>query len=149
MGTRFDCYIGRGATAEWIGSGNFDGDPAGTPRDYGFEKATTEADFRKAVERFLATEEWATRPEQGWPWSWKDSGMTDYAYMWDGEQVLVSSFGHLAIPLATHSPDAEEATEEGGEVEVFPDMTDKKNVTLGRRSGLIVIVLSVPRTSDE
>jgi hypothetical protein len=32
-------------------------------------------------------------PENGWPWMWEDSQMTDYAYAFDEASVHASCFG--------------------------------------------------------
>jgi len=50
MGTRADFYVGRGETAEWVGSVAWDGypnEPWGIGRTTDLFTATTEADFRR------------------------------------------------------------------------------------------------------
>lgn len=138
MGTRFDLYVGKGKGAEWLGSYPFDGYPDGYPKQ--FFGATTEAAYRAAVSKFLADPEHAdaaTLPADGWPWPWKDSRMTDFAYTFADGRVWVSCFGHQWIP----APPPDEPPEWGddGPKEEFPDMSDRKAVTFGRRSGLIVV----------
>jgi len=83
---------------------------------------------------FLFDRDDVTRPEDGWPWPWKSSYMTDFAYAFDGARVLCSCHGE-PWQVATEFEDREE---EARSVE-FPDMTDVQKVTLGVRSGLIVI----------
>ncbi len=130
MGTRADFYVGRDDAAEWLGSIAYDGYPGeGIPSP--LLGLATEEDFRVAVEKIL-TSDHATRPEQGWPWPWDNSGTTDYAYAFDSveQAVYVSSFGGVWVHARNLGTDGEPT---------FPDMTDRKNVTLGARSGLLVI----------
>lgn len=83
MGTRADFYVGTGTDAEWIGSISYDGHPGRAPREA--LGSVSEAAFRRAVEDLLADPDvLSTRPEEGWPWPWEDSGTTDYAYAWSG-----------------------------------------------------------------
>lgn len=90
MTTRADFYIGRGESAEWIGSIAMDGNPGGVSDDDehstgGFQAltATTEEAFRAGVQRMRETRDDFTAPEGGWPWPWSDSATTDYAYAFD------------------------------------------------------------------
>lgn len=152
MGTRADFYVGRGASAEWLGSIAWDAYPEGLPDDV--LDAKTEKLFRQRVETFLADREDATRPADGWPWPWEDSGTTDYSYAFDGG-VWITCFGHgwrttkewrahdAALRLYEGRADDEKGEEppelwDDGKVE-FPDMKDRQNVTLGKRSGVIVV----------
>lgn len=144
MGTRADFYVGRGKTAEWLGSVAWDGYPSGLTNTKGEAKpaddpahitnATSEADYRERVRSLLTGREDATLPSDGWPWPWDDSGTTDYAYAFDGGRVWASNFGREWWP-------ANEPTPEGGDSGVveFPDMTAVKRVTFGNRSGLLII----------
>jgi len=76
-------------------------------------------------------------PEQGWPWPWKDSCTTDYSYAWvEGAGVLASCFGHKWFK-ATQEPENDE--EDSTKTAIFPDMTNKQQVALGKRSGLILL----------
>lgn len=134
MGTRADFYVGRGEHAEWLGSIAYDGYPDGI--DSPVLAATTEADYRSAVAAFLGETESATLPSQGWPWPWNDSRTTDYAYALDAGKVLASCFGgrwYLATDPALNEDDSEE------KVAVFPDMKARQHVTLGPRSGLLIL----------
>jgi hypothetical protein len=99
----------------------------------------------------------ATYPEQGWPWPWEDSNTTDFSYAFDGEEVWITCFGHGWATKAQHDEfskayaawddsndeDAEEPKPPwelaNNEKVEFPNMKDRQNVTLGRRSGLIVL----------
>lgn len=118
MGTRADFYIGTGKDAEWLGSVAFDGYEWAdeTAVYHPIRLATTEAAYREAITELLKSRDDATVPEQGYPWPWKTSRTTDYAYYFqDGE-------------LAWDDRDD------------WPDMTDRQNVTLGKRSGLLAVV---------
>lgn len=151
MGTRVDLYIGRGAEAEWLGSYPFDGYPRGVfgdAYDNGqifTDKPLTEQFWRNWVRSFLAQHQGrSTTPDMGWPWPWEDSGTTDYAYAWDPADGVVygSNFGRAWFrvdPLDENwgeRLDDDESAESGA---VFPDMTTRKNVTYGPRSGLIIL----------
>jgi hypothetical protein len=142
MGTRADFYVGRGEKAEWLGSIAWDGYPDGiTPNVLA---ATTEDEFRAVVKDFATTREDWTAPEMGWPWPWDTSHTTDYAYAFDGGVVYGSGFGHPWFDAREPEPDGwdeETGTEivADGPAPVFPDMSARKAVTLGRRSGLIVV----------
>ncbi len=124
MGTRADFYVGVGKDAEWLGSIAFDGHPDGAPTESGAVIAVTEEAFREAVIK-LAKQDDFTSSEQGWPWPWDDSGATDYSYWFTGNHVDIYSFG-MSL------------TKKGRRGE-FPNMRARKNVTMGKRSGLIVL----------
>ena len=128
MGTRADFYIGRGEQAEWLGSIGWDGYPDGIDKEL-FE-AATEAEFRERLAKFAASRDDWTKPEQGWPWPWNDSQMTDYAYAFDQGKVHAFNSGWF-------DPLLEEPEEKEDCIGVFPDMKDRQNVTMGKRSGLI------------
>lgn len=132
MGTRADFYIGRGKDAEWLGSIAWDGYVEGIDEEV--LQAKTESDFKKAVADFFASRDDSTLPEDGWPWPWNDSRTTDYAYAFDGEALHVACFGRWFDPSAEDDGD-----EDLGEKAEFPDMSARKNVAKGSRSGLIVI----------
>jgi len=130
MGTRADFYVGTGKDAKWLGSIAFDGyriekmealdacRNADCAACYGIKMATTENDFRQAVATLLDLNDDATKPAQGWPWPWEDSKTTDYAYAFVDGACRVFYWG------------------KGAE---WPDMSDRQNVTYGRRSGTIIL----------
>lgn len=136
MGTRADFWLGTDPkTMKWMGSIAWDGYPEG------IELAALEAEdrqsYQKAVNDMLFARDDATYPGDGWPWPWKDSRMTDYAYAFDRGRVLCSHFGspwQIAMEFETDTGD----DEDHDRVE-FPDMTDVQRVALGARSGLIVV----------
>lgn len=113
--------------------------------------------FRKRVKAMLEKRDDATFPADGWPWPWEDSRTTDYAYAFDETdgKVWASCFGRGWHDKATIDADAAawEAfnNDETGEVPepadlwdedktcVFPNMKAVQNVTLGPRSGLLIV----------
>lgn len=140
MGTRADFYIGRGATAEWIGSVAFDGYPEGVkpkdadwPAEQSLFHATVESDFRDRLQVYFTGRRDVTLPSDGWPWPWDDSGTTDYAYAFDGGKVHASRFGREWFDPLQEEP------EDQRKDAVFPNFADRKNVAFGPRSGLIVV----------
>lgn len=139
MGTRADFYVGKGKDAEWLGSIAWDGYETSDQID----DAKSEADFRSAVSSFLASRDDATLPEQGWPWPWNDSGTTDCSYwFFDGkvwEAVGYPLDRYIVRGMMPEDEDEQEAFIAKGEVVEFPDMSARKNVTLGPRSGVILI----------
>jgi hypothetical protein len=139
MGTRADFYAGRGKEAEWLGSIAFDGrEVSGYIR-----VAKNEKNYRKAVEVFLTSRDDATLPAQGWPWPWKDSSTTDCSYwFFDGQCWEAVGNPERWIPAKAEVPEDEteqEAFIERHQLVEFPDMTALQNVTLGSRSGMIIL----------
>lgn len=134
MGTRADFYVGRGERAEWLGSIAFDGYPSGI--GHGVLAMTSEVAYRKALARFFRNRDDVTRPEQGWPWPWKTSQTTDYAYAFDDGKVWASPFGHGWFEATAQEPGDTNQPEVS-----FPDMTGRQRVAYDRRSGLIIMKL--------
>jgi hypothetical protein len=131
MGTRADFYVGRGATAEWIGSIAWDGDPEGPPKPTLVAKSAEE--FRKLVHAVI--EKAGGRfPEDGWPWPWKDSRTTDYSYAFDDGKVWACRYGYVWFDPCEGEPEDEY---ENGKTCVFPDMSAKERVTDG---GFIIVL---------
>jgi hypothetical protein len=139
MGTRADFYTGRGESAEWLGSIAWDGYPSGIPTE--LLGASTEDAFRTALAAFGPHRDDWTAPEMGWPWPWDTSHTTDYAYAFDGGHVWGSCFGGAWFDGREDEPD-----DKAGPCAVFPDMTERKNVTYGKRSG--VMFISAPSTPE-
>ena len=141
MGTRADFYVGRGKDARWLGSHAYDGHPesvlAGPIGD-----SRSPEDFERAVAAHLAVLDDATVPEQGWPWPWKDSHTTDYAYAFDGE-VFCCRFGREWMTVAEALDQDREGVIGDLKDTTFPDMTDRQKVTYGPRSG--VLVFGIPK----
>jgi hypothetical protein len=132
MGTRADFYVGKGPSAEWIGSVSMDGYPDSFPE---ITTATNEVDFRLRVAKELTKNDCGTVPEQGWPWPWKDSRSTDYAYAYDGGRVQASRFGSSWFDPASEPEDPIP------DKAMFPDMyTKANNAPMGsKRSGLMLV----------
>lgn len=137
MGTRADFYVGKGKDAEWLGSIALDGNEiAGYIR-----AAKTEANYRKAVEVFLSKRDDATFPKDGWPWPWNDSGTTDCSYWFFDGQAWGAHFDDVYVPCSAQVDDEGEYAPEvlaSAEKIEFPDMSARKNVTLGKRSGVLI-----------
>lgn len=145
MGTRADFYVGRGPSAEWLGSIAWDGyDITG----FKIEEAKTEKTFRKRVAAFLASRDDATLPAQGWPWPWEDSTLTDEVYafdkgqLWNARGYPDSRWFKMDEQFrgdADEQPERFAKWEAKHEIATFPNMKDKQKVTLGKRSGMIAI----------
>ena len=150
MGTRADFYIGKGADAQWIGSIAWDGCRDGIPDQILLAKSDEE--FCNNVLAFLDGRDDGTLPDDGWPWPWNDSRLTDCHYWffdgrcWEGRGEC-ARFGEVYVPADEPQPDWDSGDEEelydtwmtGREAVVFPDMTALKNTTLGPRSGVILV----------
>jgi hypothetical protein len=156
MGTRADFYIGRGDSAQWLGSIGYDGYPGGI--DAQILDRRNQGDFEAMVSKYIAGRDDGTPPEAGWPWPWETSHTTDFAYMFEDGSVWVSGFGSEWVRIAEWNEieamqQAYEEWEDGGQdgpeplrprdlnrkgAEV-PDMSDRQQVTFGRRSGLIIL----------
>ena len=135
MGTRADFYVGRGLGAEWLGSIAWDGHPDG---DASPVLGAPSADaFRSMVAELLSQRDDATLPDMGWPWPWADSDTTDYAYAYDDGGVWCANFGHgWMTPAEAIDPGHESDDEKSC---IFPDMTSRKRVTFGPRSGIMML----------
>lgn len=141
MGTRADFYVGRGEDAEWLGSIAWDGYPDGVFAGASqlFTAPVSAAEWRAWVQDLLGRED-GTTPELGWPWPWEDSRTTDYAYALDDGAIWGTSFGYAWFRV---DPKVENFGEPDDDphvkTAVFPDMTSRKNVTYGKRSGVIIV----------
>jgi hypothetical protein len=142
MGTRADFYVGKGKEAEWLGSIAWDG--CDIPDS--ISTSTAEVAYRKAVEVFLQNRDDATFPKDGWPWPWDDSGTTDCSYWFFDDQCWeATGYPHeYWVPCTGERPDPDDEaaydawimTHERTE---FLDMSSKKNVTFGKRSGVMIL----------
>lgn len=145
MGTRADFYLGRGEKAEWLGSIGWDGYPDNDDYQSIFLSGDDET-FRLRVGELLASREDGTMPEHGWPWPWDSSHTTDFAYIFEGGDVLVSAFGRPFVPVQEYlgwgdcdTPEREAYDEGPSDVAEVPNMKERQNVTFGRRSGVTVL----------
>lgn len=132
--TRADFYVGRGLKARWVGSIAFDGYPGERTREVMLSESAR--DFRSNVRR-LRKDDGGDYTDQsmGWPWPWRDSSRTDYAYAWDRGRVYVCCFGGpwfavtQAIVNGAFPSDAE-----------FPEMDTSSAAPVGSdRSGSLVL----------
>lgn len=166
MGTRADFYVGPIDKLEWLGSTAWDGYPDGVFQNRPWWKIVTsdyvhgdlpvfpydELEWRAAVVRRLDVREDGTIPKMGWPWPWADSRTTDYAYTFDGNNVLGSCFGGPWFIVAIGMPHTEDECDDIENCDAdhdenrdglgrpsFPDMTERQNVAWDRRSGLMFI----------
>lgn len=152
MGTRADFYVGRGESAEWLGSIAWDGyevenaergaviDPE-NPAEL-VASATNEGEYRDGVAKFLASRDDRSMPSDGWPWPWDTSSTTDYAYAFDEGKLWISVFGHAWYEIGNVPKDENGDNDScsGGKVAVFPSMKDRKRRPLfGKHSGVIVV----------
>lgn len=142
MGTRADFYIGRGESAEWLGSIAWDGYPEGIPENI---RAATDTDsYRQCVVDFIASRDDGTKPEMGWPWPWKNSLTTDYAYAFDDGRVWTASFGYKWFIGNGDDADDDDEYDDVKQC-VFPDMSTAKHAPAGsNRSGIIVFGFDTP-----
>ena len=100
MGTRADFYVAHTKTdLEWLGSIAWDGYEID---DVGF--AEDQSDFRQKLSRFFDPRNDVTHPEQGFPWPWRDSRLTDHAYVWVDGIGVVRRFGDR-YPMGEYTED--------------------------------------------
>lgn len=139
MGTRADFYVGKGKDSEWLGSIAWDGYPKGG-RIQSILETDSEDIYRAAVcIMFDDDRDDVTLPARGWPWPWDSSKTTDFAYTFDNGAVWISCFGSLWLEQSLFMAREKSDEQYEQEKEEFPDMTDRKNVTLGPRSGVMII----------
>ncbi|MGI9541935.1 MAG: hypothetical protein ACR2MX_01675 [Cyclobacteriaceae bacterium] len=136
MGTRADFYVGKGENAEWIGSIAWDGYREGVGDS--ILNAKTETQYIDAVKQFFRSREDVSLPSDGWPWPWNDSSITDCSYWFFEDQVWDELSGKY-LPCSEDMPDEESEDFDRLDDIEFPDMSDKKNVQWGEKSGLIVV----------
>lgn len=157
MGTRADFYIGKGLKSEWLGSIAWDGYPEPYEKKGMWEPCDEEA-WRERIHKFAKMRDDWTSPDMGWPWPWNTSATTDYAYTWKDGLVWISNgckwlayddyrtasaeYQRLyKIAEASEDPvwPNENWWEDLGPGATFPDMSERQNVTLGPRSGVLVL----------
>lgn len=142
MGTRADFYIRTQSGLEWQGSVAMDGydveeiKPEHAERNarnkscLDVREARTEEQFRASLLSYFSHRNDVTLPGQGWPWPWEDSTTTDRAYVFGDGRVTCYAWGLEIIEGDDEGPEPA-----GG----WPNMKAVQNVTLGPRSGVIVI----------
>lgn len=117
MGTRADFYIGCGKDATWLGSVGWDGYEWQNDPESLLMQASSEEEFKEAVSQIADERDDWTSPDLGWPWPWENSSTTDWTYFFSKGRTR--------------------AVEWGGNI-VWPDMRDRQNVAMSRRSGLLL-----------
>lgn len=146
MGTRADFYLGRGDKLEWLGSCAWDGHED-TMQKLGVFGARSEKEYLDAVNERLSKDD-GTRPKDGWPWPWKTSHTTDRSYTFDDGKSLASAWGRQWQTVEEYKARCKEADrrDQAGEDELpelpkvaFPDMSERQRVTMGKRSGVLVV----------
>lgn len=147
MGTRADFYDSKGPDAEWLGSIAWDGYPGGI--DKAILAAKDGVSYQAACANFIKERDDGTTPDLGWPWPWKNSGTTDYAYAFNGGKVWISCFGSAWFEEGFEDWDEENECEiePPGPPAQFPDMSGQKHSAAAgsKRSGIMTI--SVPTDS--
>lgn len=135
MPTRADFYVGRGLTAEWVGSVVWDGYPDALPSK--LAKAESEEVFRKEAMKFLKARGDAILPEHGWPWSWDDSSGTTYSYAFEKEQVWACAYGSSWWKVTNKEPNHRTLKRKTAR---FPDMSLRRKLasTGGSRRRIFV-----------
>ncbi len=144
MGTRADFYVGRGESAEWIGSIAMDGNPRFLLR-YGVFAASIEQ-YRQAVADLIRGKDHGTSTAQGWPWPWDNSCETEYAYAFDCGKVYGTAHPQVydawrrhwfdALAVATLQQSEDQPADD--KAVVFPNMSACQSVAYGMRSGLLI-----------
>lgn len=165
MGTRADFYVGTGINAKWMGSIGLDGYPEGIqPEKANFNQgehlleSKTEEEFLQRLAIFFEKRNDVTRVTQGWPWPWETSHTTDYAYAFDKDHVNIYHFGSGPISYNDYLSYQEAKSQKKlpqGEQDLFnikkakfPNMKNVQNVTLGNRSGLLVVTSNIQDAQD-
>lgn len=135
MGTRADFYVGRGQDAVWIGSIAYDGHPTALPPEV--RQADGEAAWRAHISDMLLIREDGIPPQDGWPWPWEDSCLTDFSYAWDEGKVWGCNYGGPWFTPCDVPP--EDAVFERRPKSEFPDMSKgKQHADMLRVSGLTI-----------
>jgi len=147
MGTRADFFVqikpGTMRVKDWRGSLAWDAYPLGIEHAEvgvpGFLAIQTTREFLEAINLVFAKRDDFTHPDMGYPWPWADALLTDFAYVFNEPEhrVDVYRFGRLIPP--DHVRDEPFYEVEGEKATLFPDMTSKQKVTIGKRSGLIIV----------
>lgn len=106
MGTRADFYIAESLddadSFTWLGSVSYDGDPDRKPRLF---DATSKNDYIAATKYYLDHPmAGGVYPEEGWPWPWEDSQISDFAYVWieNGEPSTYPNIPEGTVYILTY-----------------------------------------------
>lgn len=105
MSDSADFYVGLGDSAEWLGSVIQDAHPREMELrcllGSSAEDAPTATDYTETTFRDIVGLMADVDPEDGWPWSYPDSGDTDYVYVWNNGSITVYERGYQ---IALHYP---------------------------------------------
>ncbi len=151
MGTRADWYVQyvpklgestEGPGLRWLGSVCMDGYPCGFD-DHLFEPVQDslfqpgDEIWAEKVTKMIEGRRDGILPERGWPWPWKTSDTTDYAYVLYDGRVWASNFGRKLFLVQPDldcfgEPRDEDSDDEDpdklkkltGGLPKWPDMTD-------------------------
>lgn len=149
MGTRADFYVRKSNELNWMGSIAWDGYSIGN-----IGKSKTERQFLNRLKSFLSERDDATYPENGWPWPWKNSKLTDEIWVFDCETNSIwrgwkdtGEYKDHTAPYLFYKGEKQQGIDENfDEVDVpgavawlMPDMADIQNVQMGAKSGLIIV----------
>ena len=168
MGTRADFYIDKSNKPQWIGSIAWDGysiaEASGgniSPNDikdrsqefleHQIKCCKDGGDYESLVNEYLKGRRDGTRKEHGWPWPWNNSKLTDETYLFKDGRVW-RMFDHdgnyedASTPCKFAPIESELHDENGDFIDqpesicvIVPNMKELKKVTMGDRSGVIVI----------
>jgi len=108
MGTRSDFYVAHTPTdLEWLGSMAYDGREVGE-----LGAAENEDAFRQVVSEILRERDHSTSVEQGYPWPWRDSRLTDVVYVWVEPHGVIRRCGDN-YPISNIGKDAAYIPDDG------------------------------------
>lgn len=155
MGTRADFYIKQENIdkIEYCGSIAWDGYEID-----GVEEAKSIVDFRRKLKEFAEQRDDFTHPTEGWPWPWLNSKLTDEIWVFIANKrgkgkvwrafEKVGDYEDITTPLIfapwdkqpEFNEDKDEYEKPKKSMEIYmPDMSELKNVAIGKKSGLIAI----------
>lgn len=154
MGTRADFYVREDGQMNWLGSIAWDGYPKGIDQEV--LNSQNEKDYLFNLKAFFDKRKDVTLPEQGWPWPWNNSKLTDECYVYEQGVVkrMVEHDGdyknHKTECVFYRASTYEQHYDDNGLINkeekwkfCVPDMSEIKNVAKGRqRSGIITICVT-------
>lgn len=129
MGTRADFYTRSTAgRLTYRGSIAWDGDPDNIP-SYVMGAGDAAAFCHGLYKWFKHDRTDASLPKRdGWPWPWANAYLTDWSYVFDARSGKVEKF-KWGKPVGKR-----------GRPYKWPDMSSVQRVTMGSRSGLLVLL---------
>ena len=134
MPSRADFYAGN----EWLGSAAWDVYPSAVMEDEPqIFCAASEGAYRQAVASYLTQKGAdATHPEQGWPWPWNNSDLSDNTYLFINGRTLVRDYsGPFIYYISGEVVDVDWTP---------PDMSEIKNVRWDQPGGAPMIGAAGP-----